>query len=209
MIVVVIVVIVMMFEIIVVRVIVVEAESNVDNFRRVMKNWYRNVRSFASKIAPELYFYLPDLLWSGSLLGDGGFAKFGNITAKRQLTEYTNLTSMANVTSTRHLLLKGNHQDKEVILKGFNMLQPTQRNCLEREIRILGMLSSEFIISPNAIVDDVTNQLDNNNTNIQSALKFNQYRGIIFLEYPFYTSGNLKNWRLSSERSPWQIQSVI
>jgi hypothetical protein len=178
-------------------------EHNVEKFRLKMKLWYRNVRPFASSVAPELYFYLPDLLWSGSLLGDGGFAEFGKLS-KRSLTEYEDLvpllTTAGTSSTSRHILVRGKHHEKVIVLKGFEMI--TQRSYLEREIQVLGNLRSEFIISPLAMVDDPKND--------QSGRidVYSQYRGIIFLEFPFFASGNLKNWRLSCDRSPWDLQSV-
>lgn len=180
---------------------VAEAEQEVERFRKNMRVWYRAVRKVASTSMPELYFYLPDLLWSGSLLGDGGFAQHGKLV-KRPIADYNHFLPLLGC-SNRHILLKATYHEKEVILKGFDMTQPKQRSYMEREIRVLGTLRSEFIISPAAIVDDASNC---NFASMQNYVGLNT--GIIFVEFPYFACGNLKNWRLASNRSPWDLQSV-
>jgi hypothetical protein len=67
-----------------------EAERAVKDTRREMRSWFRNVRKFATSVAPELFRLLPDLLSPGSVMGDGGFAENAKLL-RRRLAEYDDI----------------------------------------------------------------------------------------------------------------------
>eukprot|EP00602_Paraphysomonas_sp_CaronLab_P011304 CAMPEP_0185039532 /NCGR_PEP_ID=MMETSP1103-20130426/36457_1 /TAXON_ID=36769 /ORGANISM="Paraphysomonas bandaiensis, Strain Caron Lab Isolate" /LENGTH=1230 /DNA_ID=CAMNT_0027578455 /DNA_START=47 /DNA_END=3739 /DNA_ORIENTATION=- len=188
-----------------------KAEKSVRDFRREMRSWYRNLRSFAQTVAPELFFYLPDLLWAGSLLGDGGFAKYGNLV-HRTLNEYDDvkpLFGVEEIARSRHVLLRATFDDRDVVLKGFRMTDEIQRSGLEREISILGSIKSEFLVTPLAIVDDVDRDVtDFVELCPKSTREYNMYRATVFIEYPYFAGGNLKSWVTNEARKPWELQSV-
>jgi serine/threonine protein kinase len=187
------------------------AEREAKSSRRALRTWYRSHRYFAVNTAPELFFALPDFRSPGSVLGDGGFASSANIP-RRQLSEYDDVVVFTNPellsvkeealgdigkTGTgRHLLLKGSYEGHEVILKGFAMHNNEQRKGMDREIEILSRLKSDLVIHPQAIVDASS---DSSDPTLQITL---------FIEYPFYSRGNLVTWLKQEERKPWELQSI-
>jgi hypothetical protein len=199
-------------------------EKAVKECRKEMRGWYREVRQFAQTIAPELFLLLPDLLYAGSILGDGGFAE-GAKLPKRRLDEYEDIvplhhmpTSKVQSNSTmiqsRHVLLKATYDGEDVVLKGFIMHEGDQRKGLERELSILSRLRNDAIICPNAIVED-TGTFDS--PYLQVA---------VYIEYPFLKGGNLSQWlkggseqsnqnsveksnsSVATSRKPWELQNI-
>lgn len=203
-----------------------EAEKNVRELRKNMRSWYREVRKFALDKAPELFHYLSDLQSPGSLLGDGGFAGDAKLP-RRRLDEYENVEALspaqvsgsvdtkANTNgskattavpenrsqnkataSGRHMMLKAKYDGEDVVLKGFLMGEGDQRRGLERELSILGRLKSDYIIAPRAIVEG-------------SGLYESPYFQVsVFIEYPYFSGGNLALWLKQQSRKPWELQSV-
>lgn len=187
------------------------AEREAKTSRRALRAWYRSHRHFAVNIAPELFFALPDFRSPGSVLGDGGFASNANIP-RRQLNEYDDVVVFINPESLstkdttpgdnsktgigRHLLLKGSFEGHEIILKGFVMHNNEQRKGMDREIEILGRLKSDLVIHPQAIVDASSDASD---PTLQITL---------FIEYPYYSRGNLLMWLKQEERKPWELQAI-
>lgn len=167
-------------------------------YRKSIRNWYRDKKSFVRDKAPELYHYLPDFRSPGSVLGDGGFAETANIP-HRLLSDYDEIAKFIPDDlrqSGRHLLLTAKYENSPVILKGFVMQNNEQRKGMDREIAILSKLNNDFIISPQAIVESQTDDQD-------LALQIS-----LFIEYPYYQNGNLSSWIKASPRKPWEIQSI-
>lgn len=180
------------------------AEKAVKDCRREMRAWYRDTRQFALDFAPELFLYLPDLQRPGSILGDGGFAEQAKLP-QRGLDEYENVQLLVNSSSDGnnftkstagwHILYKAQFEGETVVLKGFIVHEVHQRDGLERELSILGRLKNDCIISPQAIVQG--NSVFENHSHLA-----------IFIQYPYYSGGNLSSWLNAQERKPWDLQSI-
>jgi serine/threonine protein kinase len=179
-----------------------EAERVAKSARRMMRTWNRNARKIALEYAPEMFLLLPDLLSPGSVLGDGGFGELAGIPRKRfqdYEIDYTKPVNAATTTEGRIKLYKATYDGEQVVLKMFLMNNPQQRLGLERELSTLGRLNNDTIIAPLAIVDGCTYEEE-----IEESLK----KMAIYVEYPYYSGGNLDAWLGATDRKPWELQSV-
>jgi serine/threonine protein kinase len=112
-------------------------------------------------------------------------------------------SKISSKSSGRHILLKAKYEGEDVVLKGFTMNNYSQRKGFEREISILGKLSSNSIICPGAIVEGpgFANETFHHDT-------FKLTQMTVFIQYPFCKGGNLSDWIKLATRKPWELQSI-
>lgn len=110
----------------------------------------------------------------------------------------------------RHLLLKAKYDDKDIVLKGFFMEDHSQRSGLEKEVNLLADLSNEFVIVPTGLVDDLSVDMKVSSSNNKRAVhEWSRYKGTVFIEYPYFSCGNLKDWvGIAGKRKVWELQAV-